>query len=181
MVFYRLEDMYFSWLITKVMNVDHNRTPTTSYDTLLKTLHNTEFAWTLPGDDNRSADGKELRTEFLIASDAADDPDWRTLFPASVLEMLIAFSRRCEFNSDILAREWFWIMIDNLNLKEANDASRISPYEIEEVLEPFMWRQYAPDGDGGLFPLENPTRDQRDLEIWQQFCDYLVDKKLLPA
>lgn len=174
------ENMYFNWLAAKVIRVQ-NPSPSNTFDTLLKTLHNTEFVWHVSGDDSRASDGKELRREFLIAGDFPDDKDWRTLYPCSVLEMLIAFSRRAEFNSDIPAVVWFWEMLTNLNLNDANDASDISPQEITDVLEHFMYRLYNYDGDGGLFPLDNPQQDQTEIEIWDQFFDYLVDKQRMPA
>jgi len=176
----RLENLYFNWLCAKVIQVE-NPSPSNTYDTLFKTLHNTEFIWLLSGDDNRAADGKELRREFLLLGDFPDDVEWRTLYPCSVFEMLIAFSRRCEFNSDMSAKDWFWEMLRNLNMDQITDASEVSPYEIEEVLEHFMWRRYPPDGDGGLFPLTRPHKDQTNVEIWDQFCDYLVDTHRLPA
>ena len=174
-----LENLYFNWLSAKVHTVIR-RKPSVTYDTLFKTFHNTEFVWLLSGDDNRAEDGKELRREFLIMGDIPDNYEWRTLLPCSVFEMLIGFTRRAEFNSELSAKDWFWIMVDNLNLKEANDTSGIDPMEIQEVLDYFLWRRYPADGDGGLFPLKNPIRDQTQIEIWDQFCDYLVDRNLLP-
>lgn len=171
----RLENMYFDWLCAKVIRVK-NPTPSLTYDTLLRTLHNTEFVWFLSGDDNRAQDGKELRREFLIAGNFPDDIEWRTQYPCSVFEMLIAFSRRAEFNSEMPAHAWFWEMMSNLNLNGANDASEISPYEIADVLEHFMFRQYPPNGDGGLFPLSDPREDQTQVEIWYQFCEYVVER-----
>lgn len=172
-----LENLYFNWLCAQVHYV---RNPV-SYDGLFRVLHNTEFAWTIPGDDNRAEDGKELRREFLIVGDIPDNLEWRTMVPCSVFEMLIAFSRRAEFNSQISAREWFWTMIENLGLKEVTDAADVDPLEVVDTLEHFMWRRYTPNGDGGLFPLVSPQRDQTELEIWYQFCDYLVDRNLLPV
>ena len=172
----RLENMYFTWLAAKVIRVE-NPTPSLTFDTLLKTLHNTEFVWFLSGDDNRAADGKELRREFLIAGHFPDNEEWRKEPPCSVLEMMIAFSRRAEFNSEQPAHYWFWEMINNLNLNGANDASDISPYDITEVLEHFMWRQYPPNGDGGLFPLIEPQEDQTKVEIWYQFCAFVLEQQ----
>ena len=71
-------------------------------------------------------------------------------------------------------------MLTNLSLSGVDDASGVSPEEILDVIEYFNLRQYTPSGDGGLFPLNNPTRDQTELEIWDQFCDYLVAKDRLP-
>lgn len=173
-----LEHMYFNWLCSKVSRVQ-NPTPSLTYYNLLRVLHTTEFVWILDGDDNRAEDGKELRTEFLIEGDIPDHVEWRTQIPCSVLEMLISFSRRAEFNTQISAYDWFWIMIENLNLKEASDASDVDPLEVQDTLDHFMWRRYRSDGDGGLFPLQYPPSDQTRVEIWHQFCDYLVDKDLL--
>jgi hypothetical protein len=174
-----LENLYFNWLCAQVLQIRH-RTPSNTYDTLFKTLHNTEFAWLLSGDDNRAEDGKDLRREFLISGDIPDHPEWRTQVPCSVFEMLIAFSRRAEFNSETSAHEWFWEFLRNLNLHQAHDSSGVDPLEIQEVLEHFMWRNYRSDGDGGLFPLRDSPRDQTEVEIWYQFCDYLVDQHRLP-
>lgn len=176
-----LNDMYFGWLCRKVVPDPIPGLDQPSYDTLFKVLFGTEFVWLLAGDDNRAEDGKELRREFLIAGHFPDDIEWRTMIPASVFEVLYAFARRCEFNSDMPAHEWFWEMLNNLRIGQATDDSQISAYEIEEVLEYFMWRHYQPDGDGGLFPLDHPHRDQTDIELWDQFGDYMVDKNRLPV
>jgi hypothetical protein len=112
--------------------------------------------------------------------DIPDDPQWRMHYPCSVFEMLIAFSRRAEKNTGTPAKEWFWEFLANLNLAEVNDASGVEPDEIEDTLNMFIFRNYQPNGDGGLFPLKNPMVDQTKLEIWQQFCDYLVDQERLP-
>lgn len=174
-----LENMYFNWLYAKVHTLKTS-TPSLAFDTLFKTLHNLEFVWLLPGDDNRAEDGKELRREFLIMGEFPDDLEWRTQIPCSVFEMLVAFSIRAEKNTGTPARDWFWEFLRNLNLSEANDASGIDPEEIQEVIDLFIWRNYPDNGDGGLFPLREPTRDQTELEVWEQFCDYLVDQNRLP-
>lgn len=174
-----LENLYFNWLCAKVHNV-RNPTPSLSFDTLFRTLHNTEFVWLLPGDDNRAEDGKELRREFLLVGHIPDQFEWRTLMPTSVFEMLIAFTRRAEFNSNTSATDWFWEFLRNLGLSEVNDALGVDPEEINDTLQHFMWRRYRYNGDGGLFPLNDPPRDQTQIEIWEQFCDYLVDQNRLP-
>jgi hypothetical protein len=172
-----IEDVYFNWLYTKVASVDVP-TPSLTYWTLLRDLHATEFPWLVSGDDNRCLDGVELRREFNREVLIDYDPPWM-MMGCSVLEMLIAFSRRAEFTTDISAREWFWIFLDNLGLKEQNDAQQnISEY-VAVVLDRFIWRTYRPDGSGGMFPLRYPERDQREVEIWYQFCEYLVDQELV--
>lgn len=174
-----IENLYFNWLCAQVIE-NRNKRTTPTYSTLLRTLHNTEFVWMLSGDDNRAADGKELRSYFLMEAEIPDDPEWRHWNPCSFLEMFIAFSRRTEFATNVPAIEWFWEFMENLRLNECNDASGFTPEEIQEVLDHFAWRTYDVSGNGGLFPIEHPTRDQRDVELWYQFCDYLTDQGRMP-
>lgn len=170
-----LENLYFNWLCAKV-TIHTPLTPSVSYWTLFRTLHNTEFVWTVLGDDNREADGRELRRDFILEADIADNLEWRSrLNPCSVFEMLIAFSKRVEFQMSSPAREWFWEFLKNLGLDGCNEASGVTEEEIAEVLDTFLWRTYDYSGFGGLFPLEHARRDQRDVEIWYQFYDYLAD------
>jgi hypothetical protein len=169
------ENLYFNWLCAKVI-YNMNPTPSLTYWNLLRTLHNTEFVWLLSGDDNRAADGLELRRDFIFEAEAPDHPDWRKHPGCSMLEMLIAFSRRAEHMTGEKAQEWFWEMIDNLGLKEVNDGHEATPEDIGEILDEFIWRTYEPNGQGGLFPLINPKRDQTEVEIWYQFAEYLVDQ-----
>jgi hypothetical protein len=169
------EHMYFKWLCAKVV-YNMNPTPSLTYWNLLKTMQNTEFVWLLSGDDNRAEDGLELRREFILEAESPDDPSWRRDPGCSVLEMLIAFSRRTEYMTAQKAKDWFWEFIDNLGLKEVNDGHEATPEDIGEILDEFVWRTYEPSGHGGLFPLNDPQRDQTEVEIWYQFCDYLVDQ-----
>ena len=34
-------------------------------------------------------------------------------------------------------------------------------------------REYSDNGHGGLFPLKNPKKDQRKVEIWYQMTEYI--------
>lgn len=172
-----LEDLYFNWLVSKVVHVEAS-SPSNTYDTLLRTMHATEFAWLLTGDDNRAADGKDLRTGFLLLADIPDNPEWRN-YPASFLEMLLALCKRAEYDTDIPAEAWFWRIVENMGLSDCNDASGITSEEIQPFLDDVIFRQYREDGHGGMFPLKNPPEDQTKLEIWYQFCEYLVDQEHL--
>lgn len=170
-----LEDMYFNWLVSKVVRTDVS-SPSLSYDTLLRTMHSTEFAWLLSGDDNRAADGKDLRTRFILTAECPDYPEWRN-YPASFLEVVIALAIRAEYDTDIPLNAWFWRMMENLGLADCNDASGVTSDEIQPFLDDVIWRQYDYSGRGGLFPLKNPPEDQREVELWYQFCEYLVDQE----
>lgn len=169
-----VENLYFNWLTAKVLILKPLLRDAT-YWKLLRKLHRTEFVWTISGDDNRSEDGKELRTEFIHAAELPDDPEWRIDIGCSVLEMLIAFARRAEFQDETPLPVWFWEFITNLGLEKQNDDNFDEEF-VELVLEELIWRTYSPDGNGGMFPLKYPFADQREVEIWYQFCEYLVDQ-----
>ena len=169
-----IEEAYFNWLYSKVARVD-NPTPSLTFLTLMRDLHSTEFVFLISGDDNRAEDGLDLRREFLRESFTAQAPNWMDI-PCSVLEMFIAFSRKAHFEADAYSsREWFWIFLGNLSLDDLNDASDHVSEIVSEVIDQFVWRTYRHDGYGGMFPLQQPKCDQRDVEIWYQFSEYLVN------
>lgn len=172
-----IEEVYFNWLYSKVAAVEVP-TPSLTYWTLLRDLHSIEFVWLVQGDDNRAEDGLDLRREFLNLSHLEQEPAWMNI-GCSLLEMLIAFARRCEFETDISVRDWFWIMMQNLNLHELNDAQRRISHRSREILDKLVWRTYHPNGSGGLFPLSSTPNDQRKVEIWYQWCEYVVDQDIL--
>lgn len=173
-----LDELYFTWLYSQVGSTDLAN-PTKTYWELLKCMHETEFAWFVPNDDNREVDGRALRDEFLeIESIASVDDHWMRL-GCSILEMLIGLSRRLAFEAEGSEESWFWRLIRNLGLQNCTDYRDGRPFpneKVEVVLHDFMWRLYQPDGHGGLFPLENPARDQRNVEIWYQMSAYLLER-----
>lgn len=168
-----IESEYFNWLCSKVVRVGMS-TPSLSHWNLLRELQNTEFVWVVPMDDNRAEDGRELRMEFVREKGIHPEPHWLDI-GCSVLEMLIAFSKRASFATGRSPRKWFWTFIDNLGLHDFNDAVEDRYSRVSEILDRLIWRTYEYDGTGGMFPLKHPREDQRKVEIWHQFCDYLVD------
>jgi len=169
-----IEELYFNWLYTKVVLVEGTNTPSNNYYNLLRVLHSTEFIWLLSGDDNRAADGIEVRTEFIRQCHPLVDIPWEDA-PCSVLEMFIAFSRRASFETEPSSREWVWIFLQNLGLEEFTDARLGLTRVTEEALDRLIWRTYEPNGYGGMFPLNDPQHDQRKIEIYSQFCEWLIE------
>lgn len=169
-----IENLYFNWLYSNVSDLTVHE-PALAYFKLLGELHRTEFVWLLSGDDNRAEDGLALRSEFLHKSFIKHDTVI-TSEGCSVLEMLVAFSRRAAFEGDDTPRDWFWVMLDNLELSDLNDPSNPNPDYIQGVLETFVWRTYDYNGNGGLFPLHHTQHDQRKVEIWYQFNEYLAER-----
>ena len=168
-----VEEEYFDWLCAKVLPLHSD-----SYHGLLSVMFKTEFVWVVHGDHNRAEDGVELRSHFLQATDQSAERMWLEL-PASVLEVLIAFAKRANFQTDLPVREWFWQFIVNLGLEDYRRITESDIPAIQEKLNVFIWRTYGSDGRGGLFPLQEPKRDQRRIEIWFQFCDYVEDQGIL--
>jgi hypothetical protein len=173
-----LEEIYFKWLYAKVASVE-NPTPTLTFWALLAELHSVEFRTYVLGDDNRAADGLDVRWSFLTAHSEAAPNEFFEL-GCSILEMLIGFSKVAEFQTDMDSRDWFWIFLSNLGLSHLNDSHRhVLNVQIENVLNVFVERTYSRSGKGGLFPLPRTNRDQRKVEIWYQFCEYLADQELV--
>ena len=161
---------YFDWMYDLVGGMRGSKY--TSYFKLLMKLHNTEFTYSIPMDENRAEDGVDLRRRFSDSYFEMLDG------PCSVLEMMVALAIRCEENimddptMGDRTGQWFWGMINNLGLSGMTDAN-YNRSETEYCISRFLNRDYASDGKGGLFRIKNCEVDLRDAEIWYQLCWYL--------
>lgn len=169
-----LEHSYFNWLYSQVSDA---YPPALYRQSLLGELHRIEFTWILNFDGNRAEDGCALRIEFLNDENLAPYFNWLNE-GCSVLEMLIAFSRRASFQTDQSPRDWFWVMLDNLGLLDLNDSVEDNCKQLKDIVDVFLWRTYGSNGKGGLFPMRHTQNNQRKIEIWYQFNEYLHDQKL---
>jgi len=167
-----IENEYFNWLCAKVLEIGS----TTYYD-LLRVLHRTEFVWVVPADRHRARDGVALRQDFVRETGVEVGDEWE-LEPCSIFEFLIAFAKRASFQTDIPTSDWFWEFLTNLQLDEFRRVSRADMPVIEERLYNFIWRQYNPDGSGGMFPMMQTQNDQRKIELWYQFSEYTIERGL---
>jgi hypothetical protein len=169
-----VDEVYFTWLTDRV-DFDFGRNNGRTYIGLMEQLHNKEFVWIVPNDDNRLEDADNLRHQFLDETGITNPGDLlRGVPPLSVLEVLLALSMRCAFNGGGTPPNWAWRLIENLDLH--NMADPISPRKfskIDDILEGLIWRNYEYDGVGGFFPLTHPNDDQREVEIWYQMNAYL--------
>lgn len=167
-----LEESYFNWLCSQVGSVSGF-----SHSRMLEQLFFKEFAWFVPNDDNRAEDGREMRREFLGEESLDIDPDF-TGCGCCMLELFVALARRASFE-DIEERDvsyWFWHLIKNADLYRFNDRRKSFSDTVDTILERIIWRTYNPDGQGGLFPLQNPCEDQREVELWYQMSAYLLER-----
>jgi hypothetical protein len=168
-------ERYFGWLTARI-----RKASPPLYDDLLRILFETEFVWLLPRDENRAADGLELRNKFERSGGWTLDPAWRRI-PCSMLEMMVALSERANFQTDIPIQTWFWTLIENLELEELRHLI-IHPQDrayVDDVLYNLNYRLYRDDGRGGLFPLHWPREDQVGIEIWYQLAAYIDEQHLV--
>ena len=145
-----------------------------SYDRLLSYLSHREFTIIIPNDINRAEDGIDLRLRYQSHT---GEHISRSI-PCSVLEMMVALAIRCEESimdnpayGDRTA-QWFWSMVRNLGLYSMTDDRFDSEY-VSLVIDRFLDREYEPNGEGGLFKINNCKYDLRKIEIWYQLCWYL--------
>lgn len=168
-----IDNEYFNWLYN--LACGNRFSDDISYRKLFMQLHNTEFRYFIPRDENRAEDGICLRHRFADECISAAE-DYLT-GPCSVLEMMLALSIRCEEIMDDPAygdrtTQWFWDMVTNLGLGSMSDSQYDKDY-VDDVLERFLNRHYELDGKGGLFRVRNCNDDLRDVEIWVQMLWYL--------
>lgn len=172
------EEKYYSWLASLV-NPDGRGD---EYQHLLEQMHLTIFsddtAKLIPNDSNRVEDGINLREKYCVRYHVKNIDDIYTN-ECSLLELIIGLSIRMENQFGIKdSVSWFWEIIANLQLTHFDDESyedqeQNSFKDVSNIIDRFLNRRYSKNGDGGLFPLLYPSRDQRNLEIWHQMNDYL--------
>ena len=164
-----ISNRYFEWIVDLVGNGE-------SYRRLLTRLHQIEFIFLIPKDENRAKDGIDLRYRFALDSRMMDAEDYLDE-PCSVLEMMVALAIRCEHIMADPAKgdrtaQWFWEMVSNLGLGGQYD-SNYNEWLINDCITRFLEREYDRDGKGGLFRIRRWNRDAREAEIWHQLMAYL--------
>lgn len=171
-----MSDDYFGWLCGLVAR-PRTRNSNRTYWSLLRQLHLTPFSWFVAHDGNRGEDGKELRDEYLFEHKNVEGDDLFMDMDASMFEVLIALSRHIAFASYGESSDWFWKLLQNLDMRHYTDANygEFVEAEVSEALTMVMQRTYGFDGRGGLFPLRNATTDQRRVELWYQMAAYLLE------
>lgn len=167
----KLLEEYYYYLLD---NIGANLPEHQNYTYLLEDLNDKEFIWRHPMDENRDIDGLYLRKEFLFDTNRDISLVWDD--PRSVLEVLIAFSKRIETeitgepgNDDI--GRWFWVMLDNLGILLPDD--HYDHGLVMYNLDIWLLRKFKSDGREGIFPLKKPNSDQRDVDMWYQMQSYL--------
>ncbi len=170
-------DEYYDWLCSFVYDRSRVKYEYISFEKLLYRLHHIEFRYIHPMDENREADGKDMRWRFAQECGYPDIPDCIE-GPCSVLEMMVALAVRCE--ETIMddpaygnrTGHWFWTMCHSLGLGSESDAV-YNERHVDDVIEAFLNHDYEPNGKGGLFWIRNCEYDLREYEIWFQLNCYI--------
>ena len=158
---------YYEWLVDQI-HIPNGK----SYLGLFEALHNFEFHWTIPHDDNRMQDGLDLRYEYL-----GEDKKKLSLQGVTLLEILVSLSKRTAFTAGGIPKRWAWKLLKNLRLTSKSDPlTEADLLRINDVLDGLVWRTYHQDGRGGFFPLQFPEEDQTKVEIWYQMNKYVIER-----
>lgn len=182
-----LNELYLNYLL-RLINADNYREK--SYTKLCSLLYKIPFKPILTLDNNRSYDVQSLIRETFIQSQS----EWYRLendelimlpnLPISFLELIISLAMRIdmdfmrEVNEVDNSRVYFWIIIKNLGFLVYDDEhwGEDSIISIVNRLNIVQDRKYDFDGNGGLFPLKNAKEDQRNVQIWNQLCQFVNEK-----
>jgi hypothetical protein len=154
-------NLYLQWLENQVIRGQYH---------LLELMHQKEFIWFVPHDDNRIVDGKDLRLRFM-----EENPDCKIDLPfVSFLEVMVALAHRCEFQTGIPVISWNRRFLEHLGLTEMKGRlNRPKREKVDEILERVIYRNYKSSGDGGFFPLAWPEENQTRVELWYQMANYV--------
>lgn len=169
------DERYFRWLYSQIAD-ESTRDPSESHGLLCETLYKIPFEWSVRNDKNRSSDGKALREEYLDSTGDQVPKDWYDL-DCSMFEMLVALARRAAFQTGWRPDVWFWTMLTNVELMKYHDEIYHDGINdaVVRSMSRIIHREYEPSGRGGFFPLRDPERDQREVEIWYQLSAYLLE------
>lgn len=170
----RIKSDYFEWMYDLVGGGRYS--PSTSFRQLLTFLHEVEFTYFVPHDENRADDGINLRYRYCYDHNC-EDLEVYLDGPCSVLEMMIALVLRCEEFMDDPSKgdrtsQWFWTMIHSMGLSSMTDTN-FNEWLVSDAVGRLLNRDYDRDGAGGLFHVRGWDRDMRRMEIWQQLLAYL--------
>ena len=168
---------YYDWLMDIIKGPDR-------YSRVLKDLWDIEFYSIVPNDDNRAADGVELR--YYFEDYTGEHCDKRGA--CTVLEMMIGLAMRMEddFLYDVTygdrTYQWFWDMFYCLGLSEFDDF-KYDYLAVRDIVFDFLDRAIVDEGGRRsvrtLFPAPTGQRsiiEWNDMEIWWQMNKYILEK-----
>lgn len=176
-----LPRQYTHWLYDRVCIV-RDYESSRSYILLCDEMQDMDFKVLVPRDDNRESDGLDLRDEFLdfIRDRTLDREEERQSRNVSLLEMFVGLAARGRLLTGMEEPEWFDVFLKNLDIDGCSDNrfDIMSRQRARRILRRFNDRKYRANGQGGLFPLSMPMRNQREVELWYQMGAYIREHYL---
>ena len=172
----REEEDYVTWLVDK-MNIVSDR----NYGMLLRELYRIEFYSIIPYDEDRGADGLELRGSWADEM-GYDGPV--SFGPPRVLEVLIGIALRIEFQlfGSKYAADWdykrvFWDLINNLELLEMDGVLTREDYrKIGDTIEGFLGKSVTCDVFPNIYRFCVTPENLRKKNLWDQMHLYIAEK-----
>lgn len=147
------------------------------YD-VLKDLHSINFYWDdrVPMDENRALDGVYERKYFFKDMGVRGE----FLFPCSVVEMLVALSKRIS-DEYVYAKggdedeTWIIFLFFVKNLGINPDTSKET---LTRNVKFWLKRDYMDDGIGSILPLSHRVKGYHLMEIWSQINIFLNEENI---
>lgn len=170
--------LYLDWMSAIAF---HDSSERSQYQSLLHHLHSIPFYFLIPMDENRMVDGIDLRYRFAHDHSLNPEDTMSELGQnnsCSVLEMMVALALKgdervlYDYETGSKSDYIFKAMLASSQLTDSRN-DRFSPEYVSYRVDCILKREYEYDGFGGLFTVNNPRMDMRDVDIWYQMNWYL--------
>lgn len=184
------DTLWRKYYVNHLIHECHLETSITKYGRAFDVLHSVPFRPLLPRDRNREEDGLKMRRDFLFPSYISKNRNVREMFenaPCSCFEVICGLAFRFEDDyagtpGGLRPEIWITRMIDNLGLTKMRRTSNgvfrsLTNEEMERKIDRWLDRKYSSNGCGGLFPLRDDDRDQREVEMWDQIIAYAHENR----
>lgn len=181
---FSIDEFYFNWMLGKLFESDEIRN---TYLALCREMHNILFEFDLNNDENRQKDAQDLRYKFGMENGYSEAQICNTLDlqAPTLFEVIVALLDRvqdnilCDMDKRISNQEIFLDILKSLKLEDMVGTYNLRSdrlMEFLDVVNRLYTKQYAYNGEGGMFTVNNPKGDMRETELWYQFMWYLDEK-----
>ena len=170
---------------------------------LARLFFETDFRWKsdIPDDENRAKVALDLREQYaehlLVGDNEFISDDVRKkidrvvksiLGPSCVFEVLVSLAKEIDetlnMEEESHVADYFGKLMDNVGFdfydeEDYDDKPEMVTDYWAKRMNRWLDRDYLPDGEGGLFPLEMDSEglgmgnDQRKRSLWDQMQDWL--------
>lgn len=181
-------DGYFNWIVDLLCDDEHNTRDDDGRNWcrhVLEVLFHIPFSYTMQMDSNRHADGIDLRYRYAYENGLPLSSAEESMYDTDCcwLEMMTALALRIEehimSDPDVGDRtsRWFWQMIESMDIK---DTDYYDDRMIFEATRRVTNHTYHKSGKWGLFTIQDPDKDMRTMQIWDQAMAYLSELLTAP-